>query len=96
VSSKGTTTTEHAKESNSDTEQATKSVAANAVSVESHVQILYIQMEFCEKSTLRQAIDDGELFSDQKRAWRLFREICEGLNYIHKQVEFVKRDTRGQ
>uniref|UniRef100_A0A915KKB7 non-specific serine/threonine protein kinase n=1 Tax=Romanomermis culicivorax TaxID=13658 RepID=A0A915KKB7_ROMCU len=44
-----------------------------------------VQMEFCEKSTLRQAIDDGELFTDVQKTWRLFREICEGLTYIHRK-----------
>lgn len=40
-------------------------------------QFMYIQMEFCEKSTLRTAIDKG-LFRDTDRTWRLFREIVEG------------------
>lgn len=43
---------------------------------------MYIQMEYCEKSTLRTAID-SELFRDKTRIWRLFREIVEGLAYIH-------------
>ena len=47
------------------------------------LQFLYIQMEYCEKSTLRNIIDSGELFTDQKRIWKLFREIVEGLAYIH-------------
>lgn len=41
------------------------------------IQFLYIQMEFCEKSTLRTAIDAG-LHTDVNRIWRLFREIVEG------------------
>lgn len=41
------------------------------------VDFMYIQMEFCEKSTLRTAIDTG-LFDDRVRVWRLFREIVEG------------------
>jgi eukaryotic translation initiation factor 2-alpha kinase 4 len=48
--------------------------------------ILYIQMEFCEKSTLRTAID-GNLYQDKERLWKLFREIVEGLSHIH-QVTF--------
>ena len=42
-------------------------------------------MEFCEKSTLRQLIDEG-LHEDMERVWRLFREVIEGLSHIHKQV----------
>lgn len=42
-------------------------------------------MEYCEKSTLRDTIDDG-LYQDQNRLWRLFREILDGLAYIHQQV----------
>lgn len=43
------------------------------------------QMEYCEKSTLRDTIDHG-LHQDQNRLWRLFREILDGLAYIHQQV----------
>lgn len=42
-------------------------------------------MEYCEKSTLRDTIDHG-LHQDQNRLWRLFREILDGLAYIHQQV----------
>ena len=43
------------------------------------------QMEFCEKSTLRNVIDAG-LYMDVDRVWQLFREITEGLLHIHEQV----------
>ncbi|CDQ71312.1 unnamed protein product [Oncorhynchus mykiss] len=46
---------------------------------------LYIQMEYCEKSTLRDTIDQG-LHQDNSRLWRFFREILDGLAYIHQQV----------
>lgn len=42
-------------------------------------------MEYCERSTLRDTIDHG-LHQDQNRLWRLFREILDGLAYIHEQV----------
>uniref|UniRef100_A0A0A9YXK3 non-specific serine/threonine protein kinase n=2 Tax=Lygus hesperus TaxID=30085 RepID=A0A0A9YXK3_LYGHE len=45
---------------------------------------MYIQMELCEKSTLRVAIDEG-LYNNGERVWRLFREIVEGLCHIHNQ-----------
>lgn len=44
-------------------------------------------MEYCEKSTLRDTIDHS-LHQDQNRLWRLFREILDGLAYIHEQVRY--------
>ncbi|XP_014553900.1 hypothetical protein COCVIDRAFT_106435 [Bipolaris victoriae FI3] len=44
--------------------------------------ILYIQMEFCEKRTLRDLIRGG-LYDDPEEYWRLFRQILEGLAHIH-------------
>ena len=42
-------------------------------------------MEYCEKSTLRNLIDDC-LNQDEERVWRLLGEIVEGLAHIHSQV----------
>uniref|UniRef100_A0A3Q0S793 non-specific serine/threonine protein kinase n=1 Tax=Amphilophus citrinellus TaxID=61819 RepID=A0A3Q0S793_AMPCI len=53
---------------------------------------LYIQMEYCEKSTLRDTIDQS-LYQDQNRLWRLFREILDGLAYIHEQG-MIHRDLK--
>ncbi|CAH2044615.1 unnamed protein product, partial [Iphiclides podalirius] len=60
--------------------------------VESTQQVLYIQMAFCEKHTLRQAIDQG-LHEDPVRAWRLFREILEGLGHVHSKG-MIHRDLK--
>ncbi|KAM5129109.1 eIF-2-alpha kinase GCN2 isoform 2-T2 [Mantella aurantiaca] len=56
------------------------------------VHYLYIQMEYCEKSTLRDTIDQG-LYLDSSRLWRLFREILDGLTYIHEQG-MIHRDLK--
>jgi len=40
----------------------------------------------------RTAIDDN-LFEDEERAWRLFREIVEGLFHIHQQG-MIHRDLK--
>ncbi|XP_061166164.1 eIF-2-alpha kinase GCN2-like [Saccostrea echinata] len=53
---------------------------------------LYIQMEYCEKSTLRNCID-ASLYQDMNRVWRLFREIIEGLTHIHEQG-MIHRDLK--
>ena len=67
-------------------EIVTASVAPSSVAKSSVPNVvLFIQMEYCENSTLRTCIDQG-LFQDQERVWRLFRELVEGLGYIHQKV----------
>ncbi|XP_068241423.1 eIF-2-alpha kinase GCN2 [Palaemon carinicauda] len=56
------------------------------------IQYLYIQMQLCEKNTLRQAINGG-LYLAEDRMWRLFREMVNGLDYIHSQ-HLIHRDLK--
>ncbi|KAF9969485.1 hypothetical protein BGZ73_008146 [Actinomortierella ambigua] len=51
---------------------------------------LYIQMEYCERQTLKDLIDIGV---DDEEGWRLFRQILEGLVHIHSQG-MIHRDLK--
>ncbi|KAL2010403.1 hypothetical protein VTN00DRAFT_6210 [Thermoascus crustaceus] len=53
---------------------------------------LYIQMEYCEKHTLRDLIQNG-LYDDVDRSWRLFRQILDGLKHIHSHG-IIHRDLK--
>ncbi|KAI9746573.1 MAG: hypothetical protein M1818_000286 [Claussenomyces sp. TS43310] len=54
--------------------------------------ILYIQMEYCERRTLRDLIKRG-LYKDSDEIWRLFRQMLEGLAHIHS-LNIVHRDLK--
>ncbi|OAG09264.1 Serine/threonine-protein kinase [Paraphaeosphaeria sporulosa] len=54
--------------------------------------ILYIQMELCEKQTLRDLIRRG-LCDDPDEVWRLFRQMLEGLAHIHSHG-IIHRDLK--
>ncbi|KAG8961816.1 hypothetical protein FRC03_004923 [Tulasnella sp. 419] len=53
-------------------------------------KILYIQMEYVERQTLREAIEDG---LSEKEAWRLFRQILEALAHI-ANLGIIHRDIK--
>ncbi|WEW56618.1 eukaryotic translation initiation factor 2-alpha kinase [Emydomyces testavorans] len=65
------------------------SSGSNSVQVTS---TLYIQMEYCEKHTLRDLIRDG-LHENVNASWRLFRQILDGLNHIHMHG-IIHRDLK--
>ncbi|XP_022808965.1 eIF-2-alpha kinase GCN2-like isoform X3 [Stylophora pistillata] len=69
-----------------DSDEGAECRETGSESSKEHVQLLYlyIQMEYCGESTLRNLIDEG-LHKDKERIWRLFREIVEGLVHIHSQ-----------
>ncbi|GBG33262.1 eIF-2-alpha kinase GCN2 [Hondaea fermentalgiana] len=57
-------------------------------------QTLYIQMEYCSGQTLRQVIDEGRLAGQQITVWKLFRQLCEALVYVHETCHFIHRDLK--
>ncbi|KAF6103157.1 eukaryotic translation initiation factor 2 alpha kinase 2 [Phyllostomus discolor] len=57
-------------------------------------QYLFIQMEFCDKGTLEQWIDDRrEKGADKVLSLELFEQIVEGVNYIHSKG-LIHRDLK--
>lgn len=53
---------------------------------------LYIQMEYCEKQTLRDVIKSG-IQENAAEVWRYFRQILQGLAHIHS-ASIVHRDLK--
>ncbi|EAL68916.1 hypothetical protein DDB_G0276829 [Dictyostelium discoideum AX4] len=53
---------------------------------------LYIQMEYCSKKTLKTLIDNVGGIAEEE-AFRLLRQIVEGLNHIHSQ-QIIHRDLK--
>jgi translation initiation factor 2-alpha kinase 4 len=69
-----------------------KSMRAKSFSKVAVRSTLYIQMEYCERLTLRDMIRKG--FHDRADdMWRLFRQILEGLVHIHSHG-IIHRDLK--
>eukprot|EP00913_Durusdinium_trenchii_P016688 g15687.t1 len=57
------------------------------------METLYIQMEFCDGTTLREAIISGELQKDEALIWKLFRQVLDALAYVHSK-DLIHRDVK--
>ncbi|CAI6333285.1 unnamed protein product [Periconia digitata] len=71
---------------------AKRRTGSNATRARPSRNILYIQMEFCEKQTLRDLIR-RDLYDDPEEYWRLFRQTLEGLAHIHSHG-IIHRDLK--
>ncbi|EFO86131.1 hypothetical protein CRE_01701 [Caenorhabditis remanei] len=57
-------------------------------------RILCIQMEYCDRQTLRQYIDETKnLYNNPTEVWRIFSEVLCGLNYMHG-INMIHRDIK--
>ena len=64
-----------------------------AQNARSGIQILYIQMEFCEGNTLRSFIADHPGRQAENQKWRIFCQVVDALHYLHG-LGLIHRDLK--
>ena len=69
-----------------------KGTSANNKGARQYRTVLYIQMDYCERHTLRDLIKK-DLYRDTEAIWRLFRQILAGLAHIHSH-KIIHRDLK--
>lgn len=82
---------------NSKSQNQYNTVPSKVISVENKCvrqfkTVLYIQMDFCERLTLRDLIR-RDLYKDTEMIWRLFRQTLDGLAHIHSH-NIIHRDLK--
>ncbi|EDQ91876.1 uncharacterized protein MONBRDRAFT_2100, partial [Monosiga brevicollis MX1] len=73
------------------TRQSQNNQSTTDASTETGDHVLYIQMEYCPRASLRHLIRDGSLRIQM--IWRILREILDALAYIH-QNGIIHRDLK--
>ncbi|KAL8772628.1 MAG: hypothetical protein Q9209_002289 [Squamulea sp. 1 TL-2023] len=71
---------------------ATPPLQRQSSSLEAVNNTLYIQMEYCEKKTLRDVIRSN-IYDKDEEIWRYFRQILQGLDHVHG-ASIVHRDLK--
>ncbi|SCM09289.1 GCN2 alpha-related protein kinase, putative [Plasmodium chabaudi adami] len=65
----------------------------NKESIKINEKYLYILMEYCPGKTLREAIDCGFIYKNEKLIWELIKQILKGIYYIH-DMKIMHRDIK--